>query len=65
MRTLALMLLLSLRPALAGAQELTLELKDYVTMPMTGVPRANSNEVLLAESTRCEEVGASRFLCRT
>src|ERR1700704_4650946 len=60
---LALVLLAGLWPASASAQ-LTIELKDYVTMPMTGVTEGKgSNEVLLARvnAVREEPGGANRF----
>jgi Glucose / Sorbosone dehydrogenase len=55
---------LSPRPSAAQAQELTLELKDYVTMPMTGVTEGKgTNEVLLARvnALREEPGGANRL----
>ena len=60
---LAMTLLAALWPSSASAQ-LTIELKDYVTMPMTGVTEGKgSNEVLLARvnAVREEPGGANRF----
>ena len=65
LQTLCLALsVLSLRPPIAAAQQLTLELKDYVTMPMTGVTDGKgTNEVLLARvnAVREEPGGANRL----
>src|SRR5438132_1186833 len=58
------LVLLSLRPCAAFGQQLTIELKDYVTMPMTGTTDGTgSNEVLLARvnALREEPGGAPRF----
>src|SRR4051812_32730911 len=55
---------LTVAPRSAMAQQLTLELKDYVEMPMTGVTSGQgSNEVLLARvnAIREEPGGADRF----
>src|SRR6202022_952625 len=57
-------LLLVSRPATARAQQLTIEVKDYVTMPMTGLVQGKgSNEVLLARvnALREEPGGANRL----
>src|SRR5438034_8913240 len=62
-----LVLMVSLRPPTAAAQQvapLTIELKDYVTMPMTGVTQGTgSNEVLLSRvnAVREEPGGANRL----
>ena len=57
-------LLLVGRPAAASAQQLTIEVKDYVTMPMTGVVQGKgTNEMLLARvnALREEPGGANRL----
>jgi hypothetical protein len=65
MRIVCLLLaVVSLLPAWARAQQLTLEIKDYATMPMTGVTQGKgSNEVLLSRVNviREEPGGATRF----
>jgi hypothetical protein len=64
MTALIALSLVAMRPSAAAAQQLTLELKDYVTMPMTGVTQGTgTNEVLLARvnALREEPGGADRF----
>ena len=58
MRLTALLLLLLVFccPAAGQAQVLTLEIKDYVTMPMTGMVQGKtSNEMLLARVNTIRE----------
>ena len=55
--------LISLRPRAATDPQLTIEIKDYVTMPMTGVTQGKgTNEMLLSRvnALREEPGGASR-----
>ena len=59
-----LLLLLVFQPGAGQAQVLTLEIKDYVTMPMTGMVQGKtSNEMLLARvnTIREEPGGAPRL----
>src|SRR4026209_813712 len=64
-RTFAVLGFLCVQVSMARAQGvLTLEIKDFVTMPMTGVTEGKgSNEVLLARVNviRAEPGGASRL----
>src|SRR3954471_9199496 len=58
------LLMVGAAPVAATAQQLTVELKDFVTMPMTGVTQGTgSNEVLLARvnAMREEPGGANRL----
>ena len=52
--------LLGLRPTVAGAQQLTLELKDYVTMPMTPTPEVAKD--ILAKLQKFSDRFGTKFV---